>query len=172
MHFSLKIWHLVATIVITLLRINWPNFSLCPFLYFFPSLFSSVPEIIVIYAKLRRFRARLLGRVYCMRSVAEILEARALSQPLGPHEVCAYAEAAEGNISGGGGRSRNSWQKVESNTACGPRSRKSGGQPTPGLRGSAAPAHMAWHWPHLRKVRCPSAMTLNVYANRLFKSKT
>jgi len=33
-HFSLKIWNLVATI----LRINWPNFYLCPFLYLSPGI--------------------------------------------------------------------------------------------------------------------------------------
>jgi len=45
MHFSLKIWHLVATILIIFLRINWPNLNFVPQLIYF----TSHPRISVTY---------------------------------------------------------------------------------------------------------------------------
>ena len=37
MHFSLKIWHLVATILITVMRINWPNLTkIAPIIQWIP----------------------------------------------------------------------------------------------------------------------------------------
>ena len=43
---SLKIWHVVATVLITRPRINWLNFSLCPFLY--------LPRVFVLVRPLPR----------------------------------------------------------------------------------------------------------------------